>query len=130
RIGNAVGHDERRLETAFSVFAAQVLIYNKSKTVPEGEFITALAGIARRQFAEGRFPNMAELDEAAPRHPVLISETGVGQANTMGRDMLRSLGVAVNEDGSMANHAPAYTALAAFLTDEGRKQQLLDAEKY
>src|SRR4029079_16719709 len=74
RIGNAVGHDERRLETAFSVFAAQVLIYNKSKTVPEGEFITALAGIARRQFAEGRFPNMAELDEAAPRHPVLISE--------------------------------------------------------
>ena len=73
RIGNAVGHDERRLETAFTIPAAQALIRARAKGVPEGEFITALAGIVRRQFAEGRFPNLAELDDAAPRHPVLIS---------------------------------------------------------
>ena len=130
RIGNAVGHDERRLETAFTIAAAQKLIYERSRRVPQGQFITALAGIARRQFAEGRFPNLAELDAAAPRHPVLISETGVGQANTLGRNALRALGVTVNEDGSMNNHAPAYTALAASLTIEGRKAQLLEAQKY
>ena len=130
RIGNAVGHDERRLETAFSVAAAQFIIQARTKTVPEGEFITALAGIARRQFAEGRFPNLRELDDAAPRHPVLISETGVGQANSLGRDRLRALGVEVNDDGSMTNHAPAYTVLAAFLTNEGRKRQLLYAADY
>ena len=130
RIGNAAGYDERRLEIAFSVGAAQSLIQARAKSAPEGEFVTALAGIARRQFAEGRFPTLAELDDAAPRHPVLISETGAGQANSLGRDRLRSLGVSVNDDGTMPNHAPAYTALAAFLTDEGRKRQLLYAADY
>jgi predicted amidohydrolase YtcJ len=131
RIGNAVGHDERRLETAFTIAQAQELIRKRAAAVPEGEFITALAGIVRRQFRpEGRFPNLAELDDAAPRHPVLISETGFGQANSLGRDRLRALGVAVNDDGTMPNHGPAYTALAAFLTNEGRKQQLLYAQKY
>ena len=61
---------------------------------------------------------------------MLISETGAGQANSLGRDRLRSLGVSVNDDGTMPNHAPAYTALAAFLTDEGRKRQLLYAADY
>jgi predicted amidohydrolase YtcJ len=130
RIGNAVGHDERRLETAFSIPAAQALIRARAAGVPEGEFITALAGIVRRQFAEGRFPNRLELDDAAPKHPVLISEGGFGQANTLGRDRLRALGVTVNDDGSMNNHTPAYTALAAFLTIEGRKRQLLYTAKY
>jgi predicted amidohydrolase YtcJ len=131
RIGNAVGHDERRLETAFTIAQAQAVIRARAKTVPEGEFITALAGIVRRQFLpEGRFPNLAELDDAAPRHPVLISELGFGQANTLGRDALRALGVAINDDGTMPNHGPAYTALAAFLTIEGRKRQLQYTEKY
>ena len=131
RIGNAVGHDERRLETAFTIARAQELIRARAAGVPEGEFITALAGIVRRQFRpEGRFPNLVELDDAAPRHPVLISEGGFGQANTLGRDRLRSLGVAINDDGTMPNHGPAYTALAQFLTIESRKRQLLYVEKY
>ena len=130
RIGNAVGHDERRLETAFTIPAAQALIRARAAGVADGEFITALAGIVRRQFAEGRFPSRGELDDAAPRHPVLISEIGFGQANTLGRDRLRALGVTVNDDGTMSNHAPAYTALAASLTVEGRKRQLLYTAKY
>jgi predicted amidohydrolase YtcJ len=130
RIGNAVGYDERRLETAFTIAAAQELIRARAKMAPEGEFITALAGIVRRQFAEGRFPNRTELDDAAPRHAVLISEGAFGQANTLGRDKLRALGVTVNDDGTMANHGPAYTALAAFLTNEGRKRQLLYTAGY
>jgi predicted amidohydrolase YtcJ len=130
RIGNAVGHDERRLETAFSAAAAQAVIRARAATVPEGEFITALAGIARRQFAEGRFPNLTELDDAAPRHPVVISELGSGQTNSLGRDALRALGVAVNDDGFLPNQGAAYTALARFLTNESRKRQLLNTAKY
>jgi predicted amidohydrolase YtcJ len=130
RIGNAVGHDERRLETAFTVAAAQAVIRERAKRVPEGEFISALAGIVRRQFAEGRFPNLAELDDAAPRHPVVISELGVGQTNSLGRDALRALGVTVNDDGALPNQNAAYAALAPFLTLEGRKRQLLETAKF
>lgn len=131
RIGNAAGHDERRLERAFTIADAQAVIRARAAGVPEGEFVTALAGIVRRQFRpEARFPNLGELDDAAPKHPVLISEGGFGQANSLGRDRLRALGVAVNDDGTMPNHTPAYTALAQFLTVEGRKRQLLYTEKY
>jgi predicted amidohydrolase YtcJ len=131
RIGNAAGHDERRLESAFTIAQAQELIRKRAAGVPEGQFITALAGIVRRQFQpEARFPNLAELDDAAPKHPVLISEGGFGQANSLGRDMLRARGVAVMDDGTMPNHAPAYTELAKDLTIESRKRQLLYTEKY
>ena len=130
RIGNAVGHDERRLETAFSVAAAQGVIRARAAQVPEGEFITALAGIARRQFAEARFPNLTELDDAAPKHPVIISELGVGQTNSLGRDMLRALGVTVSDAGVVSNQNNAYAALAPFLTVESRKRQLLNTAKF
>jgi predicted amidohydrolase YtcJ len=130
RIGNLPGHDTRQLESAFSVAAAQKAISARAAGVPEGEFITALAGLARRQFAEKRFPTMAELDEAAPRHPVVISELMAGQTNRLGRDALRRLGVTVGDDGVVPNQNAAYDALAASLTNEHRKRQLLDAAKY
>ncbi len=107
RIGNAVG--PRRAAPGDRVHhpAAQELIRARAKGVPEGEFITALAGIVRRQFLpEGRFPNLAELDDAAPRHPVLISESGFGQANSLGRDRLRALR---RDDGSGETTAPCRT---------------------
>ena len=48
------------LEAAFSVAAAQKVIADAGRgRVPEGEFITALAGLARRQFAENRFPTLS-----------------------------------------------------------------------
>jgi predicted amidohydrolase YtcJ len=130
RMGNLPGHDTRQLEAAFSVAAAQEVIAARAAGVPDGEFITALAGLARRQFAENRFPTLSELDAAAPRHPVIISELTIGQTNRLGRDALRSLGVAVNDDGVVPNQNLAYEALAASLTNEHRKRQLLDSAKY
>jgi predicted amidohydrolase YtcJ len=130
RMGNLPGYDTRELEAAFSVAAAQTVIAARAAGVPEGEFITALAGLARRQFAENRFPTLSELDDAAPRHPVIISELTVGQTNRLGRDIiLRSLGVPVADDGGVPNQNVAYDALAASLTNEHRKRQLLDAAK-
>ncbi|TDC49250.1 hypothetical protein E1212_18810 [Jiangella ureilytica] len=131
RIGQAAGHDVRALETAFSIEAAQQVIAAKAATVAPGEFLTALAGIAPRQFGpEARFPNRAELDEAAPEHPVVIATTGSGQANTLGRDRLRALGVTVLDDGTVPNQLNAYTALAAFITQETKRRELLSAADY
>jgi predicted amidohydrolase YtcJ len=130
RIGNLPGHDARGLEAAFSAAAAQKVIAARVAGVPDGQFITALAGLARRQFAEKRFPTIAELDDAAPRHPVVISELMLGQTNTRGRDALRGLGLAVSDDGAVANQNLVYDALAKSVTNEDRKRQLLDTAKY
>jgi predicted amidohydrolase YtcJ len=130
RIGNLPGHDARGLEAAFSAAAAQKTIAARASGVPETEFITALGGLARRQFAEKRFPTMAELDDAAPRHPVVISELMAGQTNTAGRDALRRLGVAVGDDGAVANQNVVYEALAKSLSIDHRKRQLLDTARY
>lgn len=130
RIGNLPGHDTRALEAAFSVASAQQVIAARAAGVPEGEFITALAGLARRQFAEKRFPTMQELDDAAPRHAVVVSELMAGQTNTAGRDALRRLGVAVGDDGVVANQNLAYDALARSLGVDHRKRQLLDTARY
>ncbi len=135
RMGNLVGYDTRELETAFKVSDAQKIIKDKAKKVPSGEFITAMGGMARRQFAEGRFPNLQELDAATSKHPVLLAEGGSGpsQANTKARDILRGLGVAVADDGTIASgteSSRAYSVLATSLTDEHRKRQLQDEAKY
>jgi predicted amidohydrolase YtcJ len=130
RIGNLPGRDVRELEAAFSVASAQKIIAARAATIPEGEFITALAGLARRQFAEKRFPTMAELDDAAPSHPVVISELMGGQTNRLGRDALRRLGMAVSNDGVVSNQNVFFDALAKSVTNADRKRQLLDAAKY
>lgn len=135
RVANRAGHDTRALETAFSAEAAQEVIAARASGVPEGEFITAVGGMHQRQFAEGRFPTLAELDEAAPHHGVYISQSasGPGQTNTLARDVLRSLGVTVSDDGVVASGgqtALASEVLTADLTDEDRKRQLSDLETY
>jgi predicted amidohydrolase YtcJ len=130
RIGNLPGYDARSLEASFTIASAQKIIAERATAAPENGFITALAGLARRQFAEKRFPTMVELDEAAPRHPVVISELMVGQTNSRGRDALRSLGVTVSDDGVVQNQNLAFDALAKSLTHEDRKRQLLDTARY
>jgi len=130
RIGNLPGYDVRGLEAAFSVESAQKIIADRAARTPENTFITALAGLARRQFAEKRFPTIAELDDAAPRHSVVISELMLGQTNTRGQDALRRLGIAVTDDGVVANQNLAYDALAKSITHDDRKRQLLDTARY
>jgi len=54
--------------------------------VPAGEFITAMGGWNLAQFAEKRLPTLAELDAAAPNHPVIVYQgfTGPAATNTKG----------------------------------------------
>ena len=50
---------------------------------PEGEWIVIRYAFPTR-LDEGRFPTKAELDEAAPRHPVLYHAGPAGIVNSMG----------------------------------------------
>ena len=135
RIANRPGHDLRALEVTFTVDAALQAIREKTAAVPEGALITTIGGIRRTQWHERRFPTLAELDAAAPGNPVYLSERGAGpgQTNTTGRDLLRGLGVPVTDAGEFAagaDTALAYDVLAADLTDEDRKRQMLSVADY
>jgi predicted amidohydrolase YtcJ len=87
------------------------------------------------QFAEKRLPTLAELDQAAPDHPVLLyqSFTGPSSTNTRGRAFFTGKGIAVSETGAIEANAPslaALNALRAVQTFEDRKRGTLDAMAY
>jgi predicted amidohydrolase YtcJ len=133
-LGLRPGHDTR-LESAFSIADVQATIRARSRTVPPGEFITAMGGWIPAQFAENRLPTLAELDAAAPGHPVLVFQTFLGPAttNTLGRNFFVSRGIAVDAGGNIAGGAPsiaALNALRAIQTFADKKRGTRDALAY
>lgn len=113
-LGLRPGHDTR-LETARSIAEVQAAIRARTLTVKPGEFITAMGGWNPAQFAENRFPTLAELDAAAPANPVLLffSFTGPAFANTLGRNFFVSKGIPVDAFGNIAANGPSLAALNA-----------------
>lgn len=69
-----------RLKSLRDVFA---YIRKKAATTPEGNWIVVRYAFPTR-LDEGRFPTKAELDEAAPKHPVLYHAGPAGITNSMG----------------------------------------------
>lgn len=135
RLGNLPGHHMRELERAFDVAAAQAVVRRHAAVAPEGELLSLIGGLEPTQFAEGRFPDLAELDAAAPRHPVYISADGFGpgQTNSLGRDLLRRHGVVVSDAGVVAvgdQTAKAFETLAAEMSGEDRQRALLDEQAF
>jgi predicted amidohydrolase YtcJ len=135
RIANRPGYDHRDLEVTFTLADALSSIQQKTESVPLGSLITTIGGIRRTQWQEQRFPTREELDQVAPKNPVYLSERGAGpgQTNTLARDMLRELGVTVSDSGVIAarqDTALAYEVLAAGMTNEHRKRQMLGVADY
>ena len=135
RIANRPGYDHRDLEVTFTLADALSSIQQKTESVPSGSLITTIGGIRRTQWQEQRFPTREELDQVAPENPVYLSERGAGpgQTNTLARDMLRELGVTVSDSGVIAarqDTALAYDALAAGMSNEHRKRQMLGVADY
>jgi hypothetical protein len=133
-LGIRPGHDTR-LETAASIADVQAAFRARAKGVPAGQFLTAMGGWNPAQFAEKRLPTLAELDAAAPDHPVLVFQafTGPAATNTRGRAFLSGKGVTVSDAGAIAANAPslaALNALRAAQTFEDRKRGTLDALAY
>ena len=118
------GHEARRIERAFSIAELQEAIARRAESAPPGEFITCIGGWNHTQFAEARRPTKAELDAAAPKHPVYISGTGGGTgaiANSLGRAFFAGKGVIVDEaSGVVSATGAAVAALQAVQTPEDR----------
>ena len=133
-LGLRPGHDTR-LETAASIADVQAAIKARAKTVPAGAFITAMGGWNQAQFAEKRLPTLAELDVAAPDHPVIVyqSFTGPAATNTRGKAFFAGKGIAVSDAGAIAVNAPSVAALGALRaaqTFDDQKRGTLDAMAY
>jgi predicted amidohydrolase YtcJ len=133
-LGIRPGHDTR-LETAASIADVQAAFRARAKQVPAGQFLTAMGGWNPAQFAEKRLPTLAELDAAAPDHPVLVFQafTGPAATNSRGRTFFAGKGVAVSDTGAIGPNAPslaALNALRAVQTFEDRKRGTRDAMAY
>src|SRR5689334_8433166 len=113
-LGLRPGHDTR-LETAASIADVQAIIKAKARTVPSGEFITAMGGWNFAQFAEKRMPTLAELDAADSDHPIVLyhSFTGPAAVNTKAKAFFSSRNIAVSDMGAIAINAPSIAALNA-----------------
>jgi predicted amidohydrolase YtcJ len=114
-VGSRPGYETRSIETAFSIGEVQAVIRDRAKTVPVGTFITAIGGLQARQFAENRLPTLAELDAAAPQHPVYIhvSFNGPAVTNSLGKVFFESRGIKVSESGMIQQNEPTWDALDA-----------------
>jgi predicted amidohydrolase YtcJ len=133
-LGLRPGHDTR-LETAASIADVQTIIKARAKTVPAGEFITAMGGWNFAQFAEKRMPTLAELDAADVDHPVIVyqSFTGPAAVNTKAKAFFAGRNIAVSDTGAIAINAPslaALNALRAVQTLADQKRGTTDALNY
>jgi predicted amidohydrolase YtcJ len=133
-LGLRPGHDTR-IETAASIADVQKLVSARAKNVPAGEFLTAMGGWNPAQFREKRLPTLAELDAAAPDHPVVmyLGFTGPAATNSKGKAFFASRGIEVSATGAIAANAPslaALNALRAVQTFEDQKRGTADATAY
>lgn len=85
-LGNRPGY-HTILENTTSIREVQEALAARRKDAPAGAWITSMGGWHPNQWAEHRYPTLAELDEAVPDHPVLLYErfTGPAVTNSLGR---------------------------------------------
>ncbi len=135
RAGLRPGHDMRSIEAARSIAGLQAALMQKAANLPAGEWITAVGGWSPVQFAENRFPTLAELDAAAPDHPVYIHLRAYGPAvtNTLARHLLQDGGIDVGENGMIETRdaaIAAYDYLKSHQTDRDRQRNTRDLMRY
>ena len=86
-LGLRVGYHMLLVENTTTIREVQEALAAHRKTVPEGQWITAMGAWHPNQWAEHRHPTRKELDEAVPDRPVLLFErfTGPAATNTLGK---------------------------------------------
>ena len=96
-LGLRPGHDTR-LESAASIEDVVALVAARAADLPQGEWITSIGGFDINQFVPPpdapRFPTLAELDTAAPEHPVYIQQSFAGPSvtNSLGKRFFENAG--------------------------------------
>ncbi len=76
------GYHVLDVESATSIREVQDVLAAQRKTVPEGQWITAIGAAQTNLWAERRFPTLKELDDAVPDRPVLLYQGFYGAAAT------------------------------------------------
>ena len=81
------GYHVLDVESATSIREVQEALAAQRKTVPEGQWMTAIGAAHPNLWAEHRFPTLKELDDAVPDRPVFLYQgfNGAGVTNTLGR---------------------------------------------
>jgi len=132
------------LENALSIQDVQQIYAARAAGLPNRDaWITTIGGFHTNHLyatpgvsTSGRFPTIGELDTAVRNNPafMMISFTGPGQTNTVGRDALRANGVNVGDDGSVATGFPSSECTKALLflrqtllTPAERRRSVADA---
>jgi predicted amidohydrolase YtcJ len=141
-MGNRPGY-HTPLENASSIADVQETVAARAKAIPRGAWVTTIGGFHRNQLfprdQNPRLPTRAELDMAAPDHPVYISESFLGPSatNSLGKGFFerQTPPVPVGEDGSIAtgSQSTGRATLAlrqTLLTFEQRKRGAIDAMTY
>ncbi|MEQ1759991.1 MAG: amidohydrolase family protein [Vicinamibacterales bacterium] len=82
-----VGYHALDVESAGTMRGVQESLAEHRKTVPEGQWITAIGAANPNLWAEHRLPTLRELDEAVPDRPVLFYQgfNGAATTNTPGK---------------------------------------------
>ena len=134
RAGVNPGHQERRVERAFSIAALQETIASRAASVPPGEIITCIGGWNHTQLRERRNPTLAELDDAAPRHAVYLAGTGGDTGaitNGRGAAYFEARSVAVDRaTGIVASARDALAVLQSEQTPADRLRGTAELDAY
>ena len=119
------------IETAFTIPDLLEALTKRTESVPAGEFITAFGRLRAEQFAENRLPTLAELDGAAPNHPVYlhVSFNGPAVTNSLGKTFFEARGVSVNESGTF-NMGQTASAVQALFDDYNNEDALRTVREY
>ena len=141
-MGNRPGY-HTPLEHASSVRDVQEIVAARAAGVSPGAWITTIGGFHRNQLVRPgespRLPTLTELDAAAPKHAVYISESFMGPSatNTLGKKFFesQSSAIPVGADGSIAAGAQATGRATLALrhtlqTFDQRKRGAVDAMAY
>ena len=140
-LANRPGYHVAQWELASNVAEVLALLAARRRSVPNGQFITAMGAGTPRMFAELRLPTLTELDAAVPDRPVFLYQGGGGPArtNTLGKQFFENATAplagpcVVGADGSLVtvggvNHANrALYHLRVRQTFEDKKRSALDA---
>jgi predicted amidohydrolase YtcJ len=123
------GYHALDVESATSIREVQDVLAAHRRTVPEGQWITAIGAAHPDLWIEHRFPTLKELDDAVPDRPVLLYQgfNGAAATNTLGKKFFDAAdaapplhpdyqGVHVSETGAIgasagANGGPSTNAL-------------------
>jgi predicted amidohydrolase YtcJ len=143
-MGNRPGY-HTPLENAQSIQDVQELYKARAASAPVGAWITTIGGFHSNHIyanpndkTSGRFPTLQELDAAVPNNPVfmMISFTGPGVTNSLGKSILQGRGVTVADNGAISTSTTNGCPVAllflrqTLLNPAERRRSTIDAMKY